>query len=98
MLQLWEEGSLCQGLLESNQKGYEENVNLVVEDEKKATLVHDEWVQAKWNMLYPDNGVSNHICGNKNKFMDLDEWIKGNVIFANRSKFSIKKKVWFSLD
>jgi hypothetical protein len=28
-------------------------------------------------MWYLNNGASNHICGDKDKFMELDEAIKG---------------------
>jgi hypothetical protein len=31
------------------------------------------------------------MCGDKDKFMKLDEAIRGNVIFADHSKVSIKE-------
>jgi hypothetical protein len=49
-------------------------------------------MQDKENMWYLDNEAINHICGDKNKFIELDEAIRGNVTFTNHSKFSIKGK------
>ena len=43
-------------------------------------------------MLYLGSGVSNHMCEDINKYMELDESIKGNVIFINHLKVSIKIK------
>jgi len=43
-------------------------------------------------MWYLDNATSNHICGDKDKFMELDEAIRGNVTFVNHSKIVIKGK------
>ena len=75
-------------------KKVEENVNLMIEEEKEATLllVHNERMQDKENMWYLDNGANNHTCGDKDKFIELDEVIRGNVIFADHSKVVIKEK------
>jgi hypothetical protein len=71
----------------------EENVNLVVEEEKEDTilLVYDERMKKK-NVWYLDNGSNNHICEDKDKFIEPDESIRGNVTFADHSKVSIKRK------
>ena len=42
--------------------------------------------------MVPDNGASNHICGEKDKFMELDEAIIGSVTFVDHSKKFIKGK------
>ena len=42
-------------------------------------------------MWYPNNEANNHMCGDKDRFMELDEAIRGDVTFANHSKVSIKK-------
>jgi hypothetical protein len=72
----------------------EENAYLVVEEEKKDTilLVYDERMKTKENMWYLDNGSNNHISGDKDKFIEPDESIRGNVTFAYYSKVSIKGK------
>ena len=39
------------------------------------------------------------MCGDKNKFMELDKEIRGNDTFVDHLKVAIKrKKVWFWLD
>jgi hypothetical protein len=49
-------------------------------------------MQDKKNIWYLDNGASNHICGDKDKFIEFYEAIKGNVTFAGHSKVFIKEK------
>jgi len=66
----------------------------VIEKEKEVTLLlmHDERMEDKKNMWYLDNEANNHMCGNKDKFMELDEVIRGNVTFVDHSKVAIKGK------
>jgi hypothetical protein len=68
----------------------------VIKEEKEATLllVNNERMQDKENIWYLDNRASNHICGDKDKFMELNEAIRGNVTFANHSKVAIKGKMY----
>ena len=49
-------------------------------------------MQDKENMWYLDNGASNHICGDKDKFIEHDEIIRSNVTFMNHLKVVIKEK------
>ena len=76
-------------------KKVEEDTNLVIKEKKEATLLlmHGEKIQDKENMWYLDNGASNHINGDTNRFIELDEAIRGNVTFADHSKVVIKGKV-----
>jgi hypothetical protein len=49
-------------------------------------------MQDKKNRWYLENGASNHMCEDKNKFIELDEVITDNVTFADHSKVVIKGK------
>jgi hypothetical protein len=42
-----------------------------------------------WNL---DNEASNHMCGEKDKFMELDKAIRANITFMDHSKVAIKGK------
>jgi len=49
-------------------------------------------MQDKENIWYLDSRVNNHICGDKNNFMELNEAIRGNANFMNHLKVAIKGK------
>ncbi|XP_056695690.1 uncharacterized protein [Spinacia oleracea] len=44
------------------------------------------------NVWYLDNGASNHMCGNREFFLDLDETVTGKVRFGDDSRIDIKVK------
>lgn len=46
----------------------------------------------KSNVWYLDNGASNHMCGNRLYFCDLDETITGKVRFGDDSRIDIMGK------
>jgi hypothetical protein len=54
--------------------------------------VHNERIQDKKNMWNLDNEASNHMCGEKDKFMELDKVIRANITFVDHSKVTIKGK------
>ncbi|KAH0738199.1 hypothetical protein KY290_036904 [Solanum tuberosum] len=64
----------------------EETVNLVDnnkdEDESMLllTLKEDTYDCSSW---YLDNGASNHMCGHKDKFVEIKKTVKGNVSFGD---------------
>ncbi|KAA0041958.1 keratin, type I cytoskeletal 10-like [Cucumis melo var. makuwa] len=41
---------------------------------------------------YPDSGASNHLCGSKSMFMELDESVGGDIVFGDATKIPMKGK------
>ncbi|XP_006590086.1 uncharacterized protein [Glycine max] len=79
----------------------EEKVNLV--DDKEDKEVEESTLLLSLNngekedkcLWYLDNGASNHMCGCKEKFVELDEKVKGNVSFGDSSKAkNMPKEFW----
>ncbi|KAL4368367.1 hypothetical protein GQ457_05G028310 [Hibiscus cannabinus] len=74
----------------SNEMSNEERVNLIEDqqDVEEPTLLlalkNEENNDA--STWYLDNGASNHMCGDKEAFVKLDEKVKGNVSFRDSSK------------
>ncbi|KAH0650572.1 hypothetical protein KY284_030484 [Solanum tuberosum] len=64
-------------------------VNLVDnnKDEDESTLLlafkEDTDDCSSW---YLDNGASNHMCGHKDKFVEIKKTVKGNMSFGDTSK------------
>ncbi|XP_059636085.1 uncharacterized protein LOC132278305 [Cornus florida] len=44
------------------------------------------------NVWYLDTGASNHMCGSKEKFVDIDESINGKVTFGDLSQIPVRGK------
>jgi len=83
-------------------KRVEENSNLVEEDETKEEgilMMANEDVTLDSDMiLYLDTGASNHMCGHKHLFLDIEEIKDGHVSFGDSTKVPIKGrgKICFS--
>ncbi|KAL4352077.1 hypothetical protein GQ457_06G007290 [Hibiscus cannabinus] len=79
-----------------NEGNNEERVNLIEDqqDVEEPTLLlalkNEENNDA--STWYLDNGASNHMCGDKEGFVKLDEKVKGNVSFGDSSKVQIQGK------
>ncbi|KAJ7959769.1 Retrovirus-related Pol polyprotein from transposon TNT 1-94 [Quillaja saponaria] len=75
----------------------EENANLLEykEEVEEPTLLlafkgdEKEVIKSSW---YLDNGASNHMCGDKSKFLEIDEKVSAFVTFGDSSKIPIKGK------
>ena len=72
----------------------EESANLVEKDETKEEgilMMANEGVILDSDMVwYVDTGASNHMCGHKYLFLDIEEIEDGHVSFGDLTKVSIK--------
>jgi len=55
-------------------------------------LAHNREENGDKNLWYIDNGASNHMCGYKEKFVELEEKEKENVSSDDSSKVQIQGK------
>ncbi|KAK2988423.1 hypothetical protein RJ640_023970 [Escallonia rubra] len=75
----------------------EENVKAHYAEENKVgddtvLLAHDGSKEENENSWYLDTGASNHMCGYKHIFVEMDESMTGNIIFGDISKIPVKGK------
>jgi hypothetical protein len=78
----------------SNNK-VEEKANYVEETSQKdetSLLTCKNNERSEDNQLYLDSGASNHMCGIRSMFTELDETVKGNMAFGDKSKVAVKGK------
>jgi len=72
----------------------EEKVNIVDndkdEDESTLLLALKEEDKDDCNSWYLDNGAINHMCGHKDKFVEIKKTMKSNVSFGDTSKIQIE--------
>ncbi|KAE8706056.1 Detected protein of unknown function [Hibiscus syriacus] len=71
----------------------EEKANYVEEktDGKETLLLaRKETDGGQANSWYLDSGASNHMCGRKDMFVELDESVSGNVSFGDDSTIAVK--------
>jgi len=71
-----------------------ERSNFAKEEEEYSTLLlaQKEDACGDSNTWYLDTGASNHMCGRRNMFTELDELVSGNIHFGDESKILVKGK------
>ncbi|XP_048136731.1 uncharacterized protein LOC125315560 [Rhodamnia argentea] len=72
--------------------GADENANLVNDVDNVLLLAFKEDVGEKSDTWYLDTGASNHMCGRKEMFAELDETVKGKVSFGDNSQILVEGK------
>ncbi|KAL8143062.1 hypothetical protein V2J09_016094 [Rumex salicifolius] len=76
-----------------NKKEEKENFAEVKEEENTTLLlVYKDKGGEEQNTWYLDTGDSNHMCGRRDMFVEIDESIKGSVDFGDDSKIYVKGK------
>ncbi|KAK2973657.1 hypothetical protein RJ640_017029 [Escallonia rubra] len=76
--------------IEENMKAHYVEENKVGDD--KVLLAHDGSEEQNENSWYLNTGASNHMCGYKHVFIEMDESVTGNIIFGDMSKIPVKGK------
>ncbi|KAJ4722910.1 Retrovirus-related Pol polyprotein from transposon TNT 1-94 [Melia azedarach] len=71
----------------------EEKANYVEEKnqgDETVLLAYKDNSRGQENTWYLDTGASNHMCGKRSMFVELDESTNGNVSFSDNSKIAVK--------
>ncbi|KAA0066128.1 copia protein [Cucumis melo var. makuwa] len=73
-----------------------ENVNYAEKDEESGDsslfLTCKGAETCENSAWYLDSGASNHMCGSKSMFVELDEYVGGDIVFGDTTKIPVKGK------
>lgn len=85
----------CPQAKEANYAGFEENEEVMLMTEitmEEGALMADTGGEIKGMLWFLDSGCSNHMCGDKSRFLDLDTCFSNSVKLGNNSRMTVAGK------
>ncbi|GJU99983.1 putative RNA-directed DNA polymerase [Tanacetum coccineum] len=87
----------CPNSKEANYAGFDENeeVMLMAEinmEESESVFMANTSGESKGMMWFLDSGCSNHMCGDKDRFVDLDSGFSNSVKLGNNTRMMVSGK------
>nr|GEV17080.1 putative RNA-directed DNA polymerase [Tanacetum cinerariifolium] len=86
----------CPNAKEANYAGFDENEEVMlmadVSEEEDLVFMAQEQDKTKGLLWFLDSGCSNHMCGSKERFIDLDQSFSNTVKLGNNTRMNVEGK------